>query len=1107
MWRRLRNNMPADLSWPGILFGLVILASLYVVSQYNFLLFHCIAEGFTIIVVLVVFMLLWNTRRFFDSGFFVLIGLGCLCAGILDLIHALVHEGMNVFAGDGANTALQAKTAGQAFITGSFLIAPLFLHRQINQARTATAYGLLLALALAAMFWWHVFPDCVVNGHCTTLFAKATRVLSGAMCLGAAALLIHRRRDFDVNVLRYLLVGVLALFVAELASATSLVTNGPIKVVGHLFQVVALYFIYKTFIEVGLTKPYDLLFKNLKQSEEALQRQQRYLETVIDSVGDGILACDAGGRVMLMNRPLREFCQIPPDATRVDLWAKMKGRLYHADGTTPLREDESPTFRALQGESVSNLELVIAPGGAPARTLLVNGRPLLDAAGRRLGAVIAVHDITDRKQAEDALRQNDRKFHALIEGLQEGIWVIDKDACTTFVNRRMAEMLGYAVEEMIGVSTFSFMDPRKVEMHKSRLERRKSGLKELYECEFLRKDGAVVHVRMAASPLYDERGNVVGSVGDVMDITETRKSQEKQARLLKRMEGLNRLQEELLAAGSLEEKFKKITDAAVDLLELDFCRIWQIKPADLCNRGCVHAAAEAQGHVCHPRDKCLHLIASSGRYTNIDGPYGRMPSSCSKIGRIANSEQKKFLTNCVVGDPEIVDHAWAESLGLVSFAGYKLHDANGAAAGVMAMFAKHPLEEEDDVFLSHLAETTSKVIKDCQAEEELRHSQKMEAVGLLAGGIAHEFNNLLQAIGGYAAYAKEGLSPGEQRHDDLQMVLDATERATALTRQLLGFSRRGVLQPKQLDADEAVRDLVKMVRPLIGAHIDLQTSFNGTGATVYADRDELQQVLLNLCVNARDAMPSGGKLLLKTEALTLQEPTWEYGFRTTPGHYVVFSVTDTGSGMSPEVRGHIFEPFFTTKGVGKGTGLGLAMVYGVVQQHLGAVHVYSELGQGTAFKIYLPRGEPAQCDEAAAQVRPAPRGTETILLAEDEPVVRHLATRLLQRSGYTVLAAADGEEALRLFDQHRAAISLVLLDAIMPKLTGHEVYSRIKQLAPETKIVFCSGYDPETAQSAFLVQEQVRLIAKPFDAQTLLGTVREVLDEPASCPLALEVIA
>jgi PAS domain S-box-containing protein len=389
-------------------------------------------------------------------------------------------------------------------------------------------------------------------------------------------------------------------------------------------------------------------------------------------------------------------------------------------------------------------------------------------------------------------------------------------------------------------------------------------------------------------------------------------------------------------------------------------------------------------------------------------------------------------------------------------------------------------------------------------DEQLREAQKLEAVGLLAGGIAHEFNNLLQVISGYTTCAMEDLSPQEQRYKDLQQVRTATDRAAVLTRQLLGFSRRRILQPDNVDPNQLVAGLAEMMRPLVGDRISVQVILRDDIGTVYADPGELQQALLNLCLNARDAMPSGGTLLLCTDTVVLSEPVWEPRFQIEPGRYVVFKVADTGQGIPAEVQQRIFEPFFTTKEVGKGSGLGLAMVYGVVQQHKGAIHVYSEPGKGTTFKVYLPSGGKNREEKHPEEAVPAPRGRETILVAEDEPMVRSLAVRILEKGGYKVLAASDGEEALRMFKEGRNDIALTLLDAIMPKLTGHEVYRHIKADYPEAKVLFASGYDSETAQSGFILQERLRLVEKPFDADTLLRTVREVLDEDTSCLLVAE---
>ena len=388
-------------------------------------------------------------------------------------------------------------------------------------------------------------------------------------------------------------------------------------------------------------------------------------------------------------------------------------------------------------------------------------------------------------------------------------------------------------------------------------------------------------------------------------------------------------------------------------------------------------------------------------------------------------------------------------------------------------------------------------------EEQLRQTQKLEAIGRLAGGIAHEFNNLLQAIGGYTNFAMKGLDPEEHRYEDLQQVLKASERASMLTRQLLGFSRRQALERRLIDPNQLVADTHKLIRSAIGEHIDLQMVLDENPGTLHADPGELQQALLNLCLNARDAMPRGGTLLLKTESAVLDEAVVEFGVQTGPGHYVVINVTDTGCGMTPEVKQRIFEPFFTTKEVGKGTGLGLANVHGIVQQHNGTIHVDSEPGKGTTFRVFLPATRSAPDAEPVRELVACAGGHETILLAEDERMVRALAERTLKKAGYTVLTAADGEEALAVLRENRGRIALALLDAVMPKSTGTEVARWIRAQGLEMKVLLCTGYDPNSFHCNYAREEGLRLLQKPYQLETLLRTVREVLnaeeDENTHC--------
>ncbi|WP_425619042.1 ATP-binding protein [Anatilimnocola sp. NA78] len=387
-----------------------------------------------------------------------------------------------------------------------------------------------------------------------------------------------------------------------------------------------------------------------------------------------------------------------------------------------------------------------------------------------------------------------------------------------------------------------------------------------------------------------------------------------------------------------------------------------------------------------------------------------------------------------------------------------------------------------------------------QRDDQLRQSQKMEAVGTLAGGVAHEFNNLLQAMQAYTRFALEGLDAQEQRYQDLQQVLAAADRAAALTRQLLGFGRRQALELTNVNPNQLIQDLVKLVRPLIGATIAVDVKLDPTVGTIHVDSGHFQQLLMNLCINARDAMADGGTLLIKSEDLCLSQHYCDVHPGVEPGRYLAITVSDTGTGMPPEVLEHIFEPFYTTKGVGKGTGLGLSMVYGMVQQHQGTIRVYSEVGLGTTFRIYLPTVDCEQPVSVVTYDSQSHRGIETILVADDEPLVHDVYVRVLAKAGYRLLTARDGREAWDTFQAHQEEIDLLLLDVVMPHQSGRDVQRKVAQLKPNLPVIFCSGYDPETAYARFTEEGHFPFLQKPCDPDVLLQTVRQVLDQRALCP-------
>jgi len=379
-------------------------------------------------------------------------------------------------------------------------------------------------------------------------------------------------------------------------------------------------------------------------------------------------------------------------------------------------------------------------------------------------------------------------------------------------------------------------------------------------------------------------------------------------------------------------------------------------------------------------------------------------------------------------------------------------------------------------------------------EKQVRMAQKMESVGTLAGGIAHDFNNMLTVILGYGEMLKLRIANDPKAVSDLDEILRSAERASVLTRQLLTFARRQVVEPVHLDLNEVMSGLVKLIRKVTREDIEIKTFLAENPMMIRADRGQVEQVLMNLCLNARDAMPEGGQLVIETGVTMLEEEYLKQYPYMKAGRYAVLSVSDTGIGMDEGTRERIFDPFFTTKGPEKGTGLGLAMVYGIVKQHNGFIHVYSEPGKGTTFRVYIPEVDAAADAKVVASQGVAHGGSETILLAEDNESVRRLTGQTLVSYGYKVLIACDGEEAVDIFRRHGKEIAMVVLDVVMPKMGGKQTYDEMAKIHPGLKVLFLSGYSANAIHESFVLLPGLSFLQKPFAPDALTRKVREVLD-------------
>ncbi len=465
--------------------------------------------------------------------------------------------------------------------------------------------------------------------------------------------------------------------------------------------------------------------------------------------------------------------------------------------------------------------------------------------------------------------------------------------------------------------------------------------------------------------------------------------------------------------------------------------------------------------------------------------------------------RRPYLSNDAASDPHVIQEV-RDALGFRQLVDVPIVGRSGDLLGCFEIHDAldgRPFDHRDVQLLEGLADQAAVALVNAlllagqeRLEEQLRHSQKMEAIGLLAGGVAHDFNNLLQAILGHAELALSEPQSQEQVKASLKQVVKGGERAAELTTQLLAFSRQQVLSPVALDLNDVIARLLKLIQRGIGEDIDLEFNPGSDLGVVNADPGQMEQVLMNLCVNARDAMPDGGRVVIETRnTVGACECCTKHEERLSDPQ-VQLSISDSGHGMDETVQRQIFEPFFTTKEVGQGTGLGLATVYGIVTQHDGCIGVQSEPGRGTTFRVCLPR-----VDAEVGAVKPAPAGPaagggETILLAEDEEMVRAYALRVLEVAGYTVIQASDGTEALELFSRHRNDIDLCLFDVVMPKMNGRELYDKIREFRPNAKVLFSSGYNQDAIHTRFILDEGLDLLRKPFNRGELLRSVRQALD-------------
>jgi PAS domain S-box-containing protein len=670
------------------------------------------------------------------------------------------------------------------------------------------------------------------------------------------------------------------------------------------------------------------------------------------------------------------------------------------------------------------------------RDILWNNTTLRDGGGNIIGTASIGEDVTERKQAEQALRESEEKFRQVAENINEVFWMTDPTMHEIiYVSPAYEKIWGRSCESLYA-SPRDWLEAIHSEdrelVHKAATEMQTSGLYDV-EYRIIRPDKKVCWIHDRAFPVRNTAGEFYRIVGTAEDITERKLAES--------------------ALRTSEERFRLVTENASDLITVinnegiirfqspSVERILGYKPEDWLNRNAFQFV--------HPED---------------------VPVAAAALQRKVNEPDRP---------PILVD--------------FRMRHHDGSWRIMQVIGQSIPNQKSEGFIVLNSRDIT----ENRKLEEQFRQSQKMEAFGQLAGGVAHDFNNILAVIQMQAGMLRMEQDLSLVQMDYATEIEKATQRAANLTRQLLLFSRRQMLQPRKIDLNDVVANITKMLRRILGEDIQMHFKYASQPSFIHADSGMMDQVLLNLTVNCRDAMPKGGELFIETSIVEIDELAVAQSYKGRPGAFVCLSVSDTGCGISPENLPRIFEPFFTTKDVGKGTGLGLATVFGIVQQHQGWINVYSELGHGTTFRIYLPVSlQTADKQSLPPALESMRGGDETILLVEDDSSLRISVRNALSRLGYHVLEAHTGFDALEIWNQNRDKIGLLFTDMVMPDgMTGKELAGKLLHINPKLKVIYTSGYSADVAGRDIPLDEGVNFLAKPFEAHKLAQTVRACLDK------------
>ena len=759
-----------------------------------------------------------------------------------------------------------------------------------------------------------------------------------------------------------------------------------------------------------------------ERTAELVKSEQRWA-TTLGSIGDAVISTDIECRITFMNAEAEALT----GWTLALAFTKPVTEVFNIINEYTRRKVEDPVSRVLKEGIVvglANHTILVRRDGTEV-PIDDSGAPIRDCGGKIMGVVLVFRDITERKQVEEAMRKSEEKYRSIVETANEGIWIVNADRRTTYVNNKMAEMLGYSAHELVGKSGLDFLDEESRALSNLNIRKRKQGIKDSYEFKLIRRDGSPLWTIVNAKPLFDMDRKFVGTMSMLTDITERKKAEEAlrqahdelEARVQERTAELKEVNKSLEAKINehkrAEEKIREqatLLDKAHDaigLRDLEQNIIYWNKGAEYLYGW---TAEEAIG-------KNADDLLYKGKPSNL--------IEVEKI-LIKKGEWKGELHQVTkVGKEIIVESRWT-----------LIYDSEGKPRSILII--------------------NTDITEKKKIESQLLRAQRMESIGTLAGGIAHDLNNVLTPMMLSLQLLKEKFK--DEQSQKLFAILEKnSQRAADLIKQVLSFARGVEGERNPLAAKHLIFEIEKIAKETFPRNIEIRTDIPKDLFTISGDATQLHQVIMNLCVNARDAMPDGGILSISAENFFIDETYVQMHTEAKVGSYISIAVSDTGIGIPPEVLDRIFEPFFTTKEFGKGTGLGLSTALAIVKSHGGFINVYSEVGKGTTFRVYLPviKTEMKNVEEQQLEL-PIGQG-ELVMVAEDEDSIREVTASTLEEYGYNVLTANDGADAVALYAQNKDKINVILMDMMMPVMDGHASIRAIRRINPGIKIIAVSG--------------------------------------------------